>query len=80
MDILEILRLVRAGESDRTIAQVLGHNRRSVTKYRRWAEAEGLLDGPPRVQFRPAIDTTRRRGAGAGLRSGRADPRSARRP
>lgn len=46
MDILEILRLVRAGESDRTIAQVLGHNRRSVTKYRRWAEAEGLLEGP----------------------------------
>ncbi|MGH2345127.1 MAG: IS21 family transposase [Chloroflexota bacterium] len=46
VDIVEILRLVRAGESDRTIAQMLGYNRRSVIKYRHWATEQGLLDGP----------------------------------
>ena len=46
VEILEILRLVRAGESNSTIAQVLGCNRRTVIKYRQWATAQGLLTGP----------------------------------
>ncbi len=46
VDMLEILRLVRAGESNSTIAQVLGCNRRTVIKYRQWLTAQGLLEGP----------------------------------
>jgi transposase len=46
VEIQEILRLVRAGESNSTIAQVLGCNRRTVIKYRAWATAHGLLAGP----------------------------------
>lgn len=46
VDLLEILRLVRAGESNSTIAQVLGCNRRTVIKYRQWIAAQGLLAGP----------------------------------
>ena len=43
VEILEIVRLVRAGESNSTIAQVLGSNRRTVSKYRQWAMEQGLL-------------------------------------
>jgi transposase len=46
VEILELLRLVRAGESNSSIAQVLGCNRRTVIKYRAWASAHGLLTGP----------------------------------
>src|SRR5579863_9169326 len=46
VDMLEILRLVRAGESNSTIAQVLGCNRRTVIKYRQWITEQSLLDGP----------------------------------
>jgi transposase len=45
MDILEVIRLVRAGESDHTITALLGHNRRTVAKYRQWAGEQGLLAG-----------------------------------
>lgn len=48
MDLGELVRLVRAGESDRTIMRLLRHNRRTVAKYRLWAEAQGLLVGEPR--------------------------------
>jgi hypothetical protein len=44
MDIVEIVRLLRAGESDRTITQVVRCNRRTVAKYRAWA-AHDLLTG-----------------------------------
>ena len=47
MDIAEIVRLLRAGASDRTIAQVLGCNRRTVGKYRTWAQTHAVLSGPP---------------------------------
>ena len=33
MDIQELIRLLRAGESDRRIAEVLSHNRRTVIRY-----------------------------------------------
>ena len=45
MDIVEIVRLLRAGESNRTITQVVRCNRRTVAKYRAWAAAHGLLTG-----------------------------------
>lgn len=45
MEISELVRLVRAGESDRRITHLLGHNRRTITKYRAWATAQGLLEG-----------------------------------
>ena len=45
MDILEVLRLVRSGESDHTITRLVGLNRRTVAKYRQWAAEQGLLEG-----------------------------------
>jgi transposase len=45
MDIHELIRLLRAGESDRQIARLVGHNRRTVTRYRTWATEQGLLTG-----------------------------------
>lgn len=45
MDINELLRLVRAGESTSAIARMLGLNWRTVTRYRRWAGEQGLLVG-----------------------------------
>jgi len=45
MDIQEVIRRVRAGQSDRAIHQELGLHRDTVRKYRRWVEAQGLLEG-----------------------------------
>jgi transposase len=45
IDIREILRRVQLGESDRAIASVLRMSRKTVKKYRLWAEQEGLLAG-----------------------------------
>jgi transposase len=45
MDVMELLRLLRMGESDRSIAVCLGHTRRSVARYRVWAEEQGVLHG-----------------------------------
>lgn len=45
LDIREILRLIRAGESDRAIARTLSVSRKTVQKYRQWGEQEGLLQG-----------------------------------
>jgi len=47
MDVGELVRLLRAGESDRTISAVVGHNRRTVIRYRRWAAEQGFLEGEP---------------------------------
>ena len=46
MDIMELLRLLRAGASERTITRAVRHNRRTVARYRAWAAEQGLLDGP----------------------------------
>ena len=43
MDVLELVRLLRRGASDRTLTQALGLNRRTVAKYRRWAHDERVL-------------------------------------
>jgi len=45
MDMVELVRLLRAGESDRTIGTLVGHNRRTVGRYRQWAAAQGFLEG-----------------------------------
>ena len=46
MDVQELVRLVRDGVSDREIAALVGLNRRTVGRYRRWAVQQHLLDGP----------------------------------
>lgn len=43
MDLVELVRLLRAGASDRTLTRVLRHNRRTIAKYRTWAEQQGFL-------------------------------------
>jgi transposase len=45
MDLLELVRLLRQGASDRTLTRVLRHNRRTIAKYREWATQQGLLQG-----------------------------------
>jgi len=45
MDIREIVRRVRAGQSDRAIGREMRIDRRTVARYRVWAEAQGLLEG-----------------------------------
>ena len=45
MDIQEIIRRLRAGQSDRAIHQELGVHRKTVQKYRQWAAAHKLLAG-----------------------------------
>lgn len=46
MDVLAALRRLRAGESDRRIAQALRVDRKTVAKYRAWAQGQKLLEGP----------------------------------
>lgn len=46
MDIRQLLVRVRAGSSNRQIAHDLRIDRRTVSRYRGWAEAQGLLEGP----------------------------------
>src|SRR5438093_934597 len=45
LEIAEVVRLLRCGESDRQIVDLLGLNRRTVAKYRSWAQEQGVLDG-----------------------------------
>jgi len=46
MDIREVLRRLQAGQSDRAIARDTGMHRKTVARYRAWAEEQGLLDAP----------------------------------
>jgi transposase len=45
MEIREILRRIRAGESDRAIARLMDINRKTVGHYHHWAAEQGLLTG-----------------------------------
>src|SRR3712207_5983556 len=45
MDVQEVVRLLRDGASDREVAALVGLNRRTVARYRRWAQEQGLLAG-----------------------------------
>ena len=58
MDVYEILRLVKHGKSNRTIASALDIDRKTVGKYRSWAEALGLLTGdmPAREELRRRLE------------------------
>ena len=60
MDIRELIRLLRAGERDRRIAEVLGHNRRTIMRYRRWATEQRLLNGelPSPAMLHQLVTTT----------------------
>lgn len=50
----ELIRLPRADESDQRIAQLLGHNRRTILRNRYWATEQGLPEGdPPQFVTRP---------------------------
>ena len=46
MDIRELLVHIRAGSSNRQIERDTGVDRRTVARYREWAETQGLLEGP----------------------------------
>jgi len=46
MDIRELLVHMRAGSSNRQIAQDMRIDRRTVSRYRKWAKGQGLLAGP----------------------------------
>jgi transposase len=60
LDIREILRRVRLGESDRAIVKALGVSRKTVRKYRQWAEQAGLPadELPPTEQLRALLQTS----------------------
>jgi hypothetical protein len=44
-DLRELLRHLQQHKSERDIQAALGLGRRTIRKYRRWAQAEGLLGG-----------------------------------
>jgi len=46
MDIHALLRRIQSGEKDRQIARALHIDRKTVAKYRAWATAHNLLEGP----------------------------------
>jgi transposase len=60
MDIQEIIRRVRAGQSDRAIHEDLGVHRNTVKKYRQWVEQHDLLEGelPDLESLQHWLDTT----------------------
>ena len=45
MDIREIIRYIRKGQSDRATARALGVDRKTVAHYRTWAQEQGFLKG-----------------------------------
>ena len=45
MDIREMLRRLRQGESNRAVAEAMQIDRKTVGRYRSWAAEQGLLDG-----------------------------------
>jgi transposase len=45
MDIIELIRLLRTGASDHRISKLLRYNRRTIARYRSWAQRQGLLEG-----------------------------------
>jgi len=45
MDIREMVRRLRKGQSDRAVARAMKVNRKTVGRYRAWATAQGLLEG-----------------------------------
>ena len=46
MDIREMLRRLRKGQSNRAIAKAMKVDRKTVSRYRIWAREQGLVEGP----------------------------------
>jgi len=59
-DIRELLRRLRAGDSDRRIARELTLSRNTVAKYRHWAREQGLLEGalPEAAQLATVLEAS----------------------
>src|SRR5689334_12114943 len=60
MEIHELLRLLRAGESERRITTLLGYNRGTIRRYHAWAQRQGLLQGelPDAAALQALLDRT----------------------
>jgi transposase len=60
MDVRKLLLHMRAGSSDRQVAQDMRIDRRTVRRYREWAEGQGLLEGelPSLSKLRVLLDQT----------------------
>ncbi len=60
MDIREIIRHIREGRSDRQIGKDLGVDRRTVKRYRQWAQEQSLLTGdlPDHETLLKTLDVT----------------------
>ena len=60
MDIREMLRHLRRGQSNRAVAEALGINRKTVARYRSWASEQGLLEDrlPPLSELQELVEGT----------------------
>jgi transposase len=60
VDIRELVRHLRDTTNDSAVQRATGLNRRTIVRYRRWADSQGLLAGPllPIEQFQALITTT----------------------
>jgi len=60
MDIREMLRHLRLGQSNRAVAEAVGVDRKTVARYRSWATEQGLLEGslPPLGTLHPLVEET----------------------
>jgi transposase len=60
LDVREILRRLQVGEGDREVSRDLHVSRKTVAKYRLWAQGQGLLRGrfPIRVGFQALLLTS----------------------
>lgn len=60
MDIRELVRHLRDTTNDSAVQRATGLNRRTIMRYRHWAEEQGVLSGPllPIEQFQALVATT----------------------
>jgi FixJ family two-component response regulator len=60
MDIQEMLRHLRQGQSNRAVATALGIDRKTVARYRSWASEQGLLEDrlPPLSELQEPVEET----------------------
>lgn len=65
MDIREMLRHMRQGQSNRAVAKAMGIDRKTVGRYRAWAAKQGLLTGPlpPLGELQRRLEKTNKRPA-----------------
>ena len=60
MDIREMLRHLRRGQSNRAVAEAMGIDRKTVARYRSWASEQGLLEDclPPLSELQELVEET----------------------